>query len=352
MSSENTPPPGPPPLPNSSSSDESFKSQEDGLNYEIMWDCEYCDAKKLLGLTHRYCPQCGAAQNPEKRYFPPEGEEVLAVNHQFVGADKNCAACDTPNSTSTTYCVSCGSPMDGSPKVNTLNEKEESKAPPPRPTTVTGTFPKIKWILIGVAAFVLLIIGLMMIKEERVVTVAGHSWERSIEVEVFASVSDEAWEDDVPLKAYDQTCTQKEKDTKKVEDGQDCHDENVDNGDGTYKKVEKCETKYKEVPVYDDWCLYKIDKWTSGRTEKSAGSDLSPAWPTPTLRTCPGPRLGCEREGSRPEKYTVAFKDDAGDPHECEYDYNKWKEIAKNTEWSMQFTKLTGGIVCEFDFVK
>src|SRR5690606_40463181 len=43
--------------------------------YEMFWDCEYCGAAKLLGLTQRYCPNCGAPQNPEKRYFPPEHEK-------------------------------------------------------------------------------------------------------------------------------------------------------------------------------------------------------------------------------------------------------------------------------------
>ena len=27
--------------------------------FEMLWDCSYCSAKKLLGLTHRHCPNCG-----------------------------------------------------------------------------------------------------------------------------------------------------------------------------------------------------------------------------------------------------------------------------------------------------
>ena len=44
--------------------------------YEMLWDCEYCSAQKLLGVTHRFCPECGAAQNPQKRYFPPDDQKV------------------------------------------------------------------------------------------------------------------------------------------------------------------------------------------------------------------------------------------------------------------------------------
>ena len=32
--------------------------------YEMMWDCPYCGTKHLLGLTHRHCPNCGAARSP------------------------------------------------------------------------------------------------------------------------------------------------------------------------------------------------------------------------------------------------------------------------------------------------
>ena len=339
------PPPGgaPPPPP----SDNPSPASSGEVNYEILWDCEYCDAKKLLGLTHRYCPQCGAQQNPDKRYFPPEGEEVVAANHEFAGADKNCENCDTPNSSRATFCVSCGSPMDGSKAIKTIHDRQEAAAPPPPPPKSNG---KIKWIIGGIIVFVILCVGILSIKEERGVTVTGHSWERGIDVEVFASVSDEAWEDDVPLKAYDKSCREKQKDTKKVEDGEECHTENKDNGDGTFKKVEECTTKYKEVPVYGDYCTFKIDKWTTKRTEKANGNDLSPAWPNPTIKTCPGERLGCEREGPRTQSYTVYFKDDDGDQHECAYEEKKWKSIAKDSSWKMQFGKVTGGIDCDFDF--
>ena len=47
----------------------------DEKSYEMFWDCEYCGSSKLLGITHRHCPNCGAPQDPEKRYFPPDEEK-------------------------------------------------------------------------------------------------------------------------------------------------------------------------------------------------------------------------------------------------------------------------------------
>ena len=42
--------------------------------YQMLWDCSYCDSKKLLGITHRHCPGCGAPQDPSKRYYPKDDE--------------------------------------------------------------------------------------------------------------------------------------------------------------------------------------------------------------------------------------------------------------------------------------
>ena len=59
--------------------------------YEMLWDCPCCSTPKLLGITHRHCPNCGAPQDATKRYFPPAGEEVAVENHPFQGKDKVCA---------------------------------------------------------------------------------------------------------------------------------------------------------------------------------------------------------------------------------------------------------------------
>jgi len=68
--------------------------------YEMVWDCRYCTAKKLLGLTHRHCPNCGAQQDPNARYFPLDHEKVAVQNHEFVGADMQCRYCGGASSKS------------------------------------------------------------------------------------------------------------------------------------------------------------------------------------------------------------------------------------------------------------
>jgi hypothetical protein len=63
------------------------------LIYEMVWDCQCCGARKLLGLSHRHCPSCGAQQDPSSRYFPADHEKVAVQNHEFVGADTQCRYC-------------------------------------------------------------------------------------------------------------------------------------------------------------------------------------------------------------------------------------------------------------------
>ena len=80
-------------------------------------------------------------------------------------------------------------------------------------------------------------------------TVESHSWTRSIELERYQTVKESGWQDKMPLKAYKKSCYEKKHSTKQVPDGETCTTQKKDNGDGSYREVEKCTTKYKDVPV-------------------------------------------------------------------------------------------------------
>lgn len=53
--------------------------------FEMLWDCDHCDARGLLAKSQRHCANCGAPQNPDKRYFPREGEERRVDGHLLRG---------------------------------------------------------------------------------------------------------------------------------------------------------------------------------------------------------------------------------------------------------------------------
>ena len=310
--------------------------------YEMLWDCEYCGAKKLLGKTHRHCPSCGAAQADAKRYFPAEDEKVAVEDHEFVGKDKVCAACDTPNSAKATFCTSCGSPMDGSKEVKLVGEEDAQAKPQAPETPKKSSMP----IILGLVALLAIIFFIFSLKESKDVTVTGHSWSRSIEIEKYQTVKENDWKDKVPLDGKVLSCTDKERSTEKVADGEECSTVKKDNGDGTYNESQDCQTKYKEVPVYDAWCSYQIDKWTVSKTEKTSASDLKPIWPTLQIHTCAKAMLNCEREGKRSESYIVHLTDPTNKKFECAFDEKKWSDIKVNSSRQMDFGKVTGNIDC------
>src|SRR5690606_3720915 len=114
--------------------------------YEMLWDCEYCEAKGLLGKSQRYCAQCGGKQNPDKRYFPKEGEEVRVDGHKYEGSDRTCPACSAPQSAAAHNCTHCGAPLDEAAEVRGIM----TPTAPPRP--------RRWWILFVVLGAIALVI--------------------------------------------------------------------------------------------------------------------------------------------------------------------------------------------------
>ena len=323
--------------------------------YEMMWDCDFCGSKKLLGKTHRHCPACGAAQDPARRYFPEEDEKVAVEDHEYIGVDKICPSCDAPNSAKAACCTNCGSPLDGSKKVDL---KQDPAAPLSEPSSETEskslkdqkTQPKKSgppFLLIGGIIFALIIAFFMFYSTEKEATVIGHSWERSIELERYQLVTKEAWKKDIPRDGHEKSCRDKEKSKEKIEDGQECKTVKKDNGDGTYKENEECKAKYKEVPVYEQWCKYEINDWKQFDTAKETGKNIDGAkWPMTNIRNCNGTlALNCEREGSKKEIYTVHIKDSENKTHSCDVEFDKWKATKAGTTTKLKFG-IGGGVKC------
>lgn len=321
--------------------------------YEMLWNCEFCGANKLLGKTHRHCPQCGAAQDPSSRYFPPEEEKVAVQDHVFFGVDWKCDNCQTPNSSASAFCGNCGSSKDGTSAVELAHDREakakkkaEAAAAAAEPPPKSGKGKYLGCCVIFVIGAVALFCAVSAFwTKSSSFTVSGHSWERTIQVEEYAEVSESDWCDDMPSKASNVRESRKERSTEKVADGQDCSTKNVDNGDGTFRQEEECTTRYREEPVYDEWCTYTVEKWTEARVARASGQDLSPTWPDSGAKTCASARRGCQREGSRNETYTVTLRGD-GDNHSCDFPEAKWRGLSDGATVSADVSMLTGGIQC------
>jgi hypothetical protein len=323
-----------------------------GKTYEMLWDCEYCGAKKLLGLTHRHCPECGAAQDPKRRYFPPDEEKIAVEDHAYVGADVHCPACNAPMSAKVKFCAACGAPLQGGAEVARVVEKAAPAAAVPRAKTVAPRKgPGLKIALFGgIGALVLaLILALVFWKKEVAITAVRHTWQREIKIEVFGPVNDAAWCDQMPSGAYEIARAQEVRSYNEIPDGQDCRTAKKDNGDGTFTEVQECTAKTRKEPVYADKCRFKIDRWSVGRSAVASGEGLAqaPAWPAVALVKT-GQGLGAEREGARAETYTVHFSDgtSAAVADTCGLPEAQWRGIADGSKWKADKSVITGLLDC------
>jgi predicted nucleic acid-binding Zn ribbon protein len=342
-------------------------------SYQMLWDCPFCGTGKLLGLDHRHCPACGAAQDPELRYFPADEDKVAVEDHEFTGADVRCGACDTPNAARSKHCVGCGSALEGASAARTRSDQvaaedtafgaDSARAahddmrqqkdaergpvePPPKQRSKVGCI--IGCAVVAVVLVVIVALVALLWKKPTAVTVSGHSWERTIEIERFEAVSESEWCDSKPKDAYQVRKERKVRSHEKIPDGEDCKTRRVDNGDGTFTEKRECTPRYREEPVHDDWCSYKVDRWRTERTERSAGDSLAdaPAWPVVTLAR-EGKCKGCEREGKRGEDYTVHFAGPEGDPYRCDYPEATWRAFAEGMGFETSVGVMTKKLDCD-----
>lgn len=334
--------------------------------FEMLWDCEQCDAHELLAKAQRHCPMCGAAQDPKRRYFPEPGKEVEAKGHLYVGVDWACAYCASPNSAAAAFCGNCGGPKEGTKAVPLVPDKpaqanagaptgalpmsnalEGTQAPPGTPAPMAG-FPWLKVVL----AFVLIACAglayLFFSKHDESVQLIEKSWSRSVDVEHFSAVRGSDWCDAMPADAYQVTRSRAQRSTRQVADGEVCVDSRADMGDGTFTKRRECSPRYRDEPVFDTQCSYRINRWQLLRTDKLVGgAQLSPAWPQPVLGNTwvQGNSLGAERLGSRREVYRIRLQSAKGKDWTCELPAGIWSRLAENQAVKLK-VRGTGSADC------
>ncbi len=347
--------------------------------YEMLWDCQFCGTKGNLGLTHRFCPNCGSPQNPDSRYFPSDEDKVAVYDHKYVGVDVTCPNCGELNGAAAEFCGQCGTPLtEGAKKASILASetvaagqafqssgsrdlvKEQFDAEMQRigvqsvaekPKRGGGFNPRTAAI-IGIIVAAIGIFGFLFSRTEAVdVTVTGHTWERSISIQEYNSFTTRSWRDSPP--AGDSvsirlgSCSEEIRSYNQVPDGQECRRVRVDQGDGTFREEQRCETVYRREPVYDDMCTWTGMRWDSIQPALGSGNSLaqSPAWPLINLNECntSALRAGCQREAGRSEAYIVIFDNE----YRCEFSQAAWEDTPVGTVFSGEKRSLTNDLLCD-----
>ena len=340
--------------------------------YEMLWDCAHCGQKKNLGLTHRHCPACGAAQDERARYFPGDADKVAVADHPFVGADRRCQFCQQLSAATATCCGGCGAPLDSAAAAAVRSDvvtagayggesaADAARERAQREAASLGIKPaevkkakRRRWPFVVVGGVLLACVGAAALfflwKRDAVLEVQGQRWALEIPVQRFGPVEASAWCDQLPAGAVEVRRTREERSRTRVEDGQDCQTRRIDNGDGTFSERQECTPRYREEPVLADKCYYRTNAWAEARVERAAGAlpAQPPQWPMVTLAG-QGECVGCEREGERRATYTLdLFERSSGRQASCDVDEARWMAASPGSQFQGAFRVIGGGLDCD-----
>lgn len=371
--------------------------------YQMLWDCPSCGTKKLLGVDHRHCPNCGAPQEENLRYFPSQEDRVPT---EFRGSepDWECRHCGTPNGSLALHCAGCGAPRGDAATVFVREsiaadrgetgeqaQREWKERQAARRAERRGDHEPVDaasgwrgrlaafvawirerpWRLIWVALPLALVslISLAVCDRQVALAVTGHAWTRVIPVERYTTLDESAWCDSTPADARIRSRSREIHHHDKVPDGEDCRTvpgscsnscRNVDNGNGSFSEVctqtctadrTECTTRYRDVPVYADKCYYEVDRWVVVREARAEGDDLEPYWPAPpSFSGCTSTALGCERLGPPYGVYVVRYRsDDPDEPErfECPREESSWQATAVGARYLGEVSRLGGELDCD-----
>lgn len=308
------------------------RTESEGF-YEMLWDCDHCGTQGLLGKSQRHCAECGAPQNPDKRYFPTPEQQKRVDGHRYEGADRHCPACNTPMGATAKNCTKCGSPLDGSKEVRGAIRPV---APKPKRRRIWP------YVLAVVVLLCFAIWWFFIRTKQAQLTVTAHRWERSVAIEKFGDYEESAWREQVPPGASSPTCRRKQRSTKQVEDGEECTTENVDRKDGTFEKVKTCKPKYRSEPVEDDWCTFSVRRWQKIDEVKASGTGMTPAWPANAPRADTAAALGATRSSARTEKLYLDF----GAGNSCDVGEGTWRKYTDGQSVKLEVRARSGAVVC------
>lgn len=336
---------------------------------EGRWLCQHCGSENLgryedcRGLDGH--SGCNAARGPKQKFYLPENSPIVTDPNQLAdagsGQDWNCDHCSGANKNAydghkVLNCVHCGNARDAQDTTHPVTDYAPDEVPrsaaavasprlrnKPRPTTqlrpslttISTVTPKMwPWWGAGIALVAAVVFGVwyfIFASFDVSAHVDEFSWERTISIEQYQTVTEEDWSipvrgrevgQDVRIRSYnhvlDHYDTKTRQVSEQVQSGSEtynCGTRDLGNGyfqdltcsRPTYTTQYRTESYqdpvYRDDPVYDTWYTYHIEKWVPDRTRRAVGSDQKPYWPDYHLANVK------ERVSAETEKYLVLFKD-------------------------------------------
>jgi DNA-directed RNA polymerase subunit RPC12/RpoP len=283
--------------------------------------CPYCGARNLA--TVETCSQCGASL---KEASQRQAGQVLGAYQEGRSPDVACPSCNSSNPPDAAFCIQCGA---------NLAKPVQAIAAPGMSAAARRRFVPIGTIilaLICLAGLAILYLG------SRTQAMNGRvqsiHWERRIEIQALGPVQNEDWKDQIPSDAAIGTCTQRYRLTQSEPAAgaeEICGTPyTVDTGSGMGKVVQDCEYK-----IYDAWCSYTQQDWTTINEALAQGDDLSPHWPVLSLQTG-------QREGEQQESYIVQFDVSGKAYRYVTDDPQEFATFIPGSQWVLKINPLGG----------
>ena len=327
------------------------------------WDCPYCGTKAIRG-DNKKCPYCGMQIPPDTRYYIREDiQEEVEQDKLDNDAQWICEYCDTYNLAFTDHCFNCGAPRADAQRDyfgNGLNGHPSRRPVPQNPPSGNSrstadslkAFVKQfrKSLIFG--AIIIFVMWLFM-PITRTATVSRFEWERTVAIEEYRNVDESDWflpqkanlhETKEEIKSYKQVLDHYETKTKQVahevQDGYDTDYEDLGNGQFREVRTPRYRTEYRtetyeepvyrNEPVYATKYYYDIDKWVKADESRSSGYDQEPYWNEPDLpETVSAPKYGDRRKGMRTGQYYAVITSKKGGEYRKELTFEQWQALSE-----------------------
>ena len=262
--------------------------------FEMLWDCDHCGTKGLLGEVAAPLRGVRRAAEPRQALLPDARAAAAGRGHTYVGADLHCPSCKSPMGAAAKNCTHCGSPMEGAREVASVEKARRAEAEDARiwPYVVAAIARARGRDLVPVHP-------LDHRAARRQGSTAGSARSRSRNSRTtrkrrgaIRCPRARACRRAIASSARRARCPTARTATPSATTRRTARS----------SRRAKCKPKYRSEGVDDDWCTFTVRSWSAGRQREGCrdrpGAGVAPELPPATTAAA----LGARRSGKRSEK--------------------------------------------------